>query len=273
MKKQLSFFDTIRISLFDFKSYVKFLDMPFLKVILNRVIFILLIGIANIAFINKDVEFLNQLNENKQTIFEDINYTNGILNIKNSPTIYTPNDDFILIGDTRDKYEIDNYNNYKTALVLLKDSFIFKEKLNSFEIKYSDILLFNELSGNNTLHKETIFLIIDSLSHLVKHMLYVALPILLIFNYFFVAFASALLATLLSIICTYIIKVKAKFSQVFKLMLFAQTAPYIVISIFDLLAKVNGILFVFPVHLLEIFTLIIFFISMVAIKKNTVKDK
>ena len=273
MKKQLSFFDTIRIALFDFKSYVKFIDVPFLKVILNRIFFVLLISIAHIGFINKDIKFIDELNQNKQNIFEDINYLNGVLDIKNSPTLFTLNNDFILIGDTREQFDINNYSNYKMALVLLKDSFILKNRLNTFEIKYSDILMFNELSKNNSLNKESIFFIIESLSHLIKYLVYIIFPIIMIFNFFFIAFAASVLAMLFALICSSVIKFRVKFSQVYKMMLFAQTAPFLIISVFEIIAKINGVGFVFPTHILEIFTLFIFLISIISVEKNNINKK
>ncbi|HJD00109.1 MAG TPA: DUF1189 domain-containing protein, partial [Candidatus Dwaynia gallinarum] len=119
MKKELGFFETLRISAFDFKSYGKFIDMPFLKVTLNRVLFVFLISLFYVLFLNRDIKILNDFNKSKYEIFEDISYSNGTLHIQNSPVIFKSGD-FLLIGDTREEFNINEfseYDNYKTSVV------------------------------------------------------------------------------------------------------------------------------------------------------------
>lgn len=275
MKREMSFFNTLKISAFDFKSYDKFIDMNAFKVFLNRALFVLLISLVYMVFLNKDIKSIEEFASKKGEIFQDINFSNGNLNISNSPTIFT-NEDFILIGDTRDDFNINNfpeYDNYRTGVILLKDSFIFKHKVNEFKIKYSDVLKVSNISSQDTLSKDEIFLIIDSMYGVFRYLLYSFLPVFMIFNYFFLAFITSFFAMFFSIISRFrTTKHGIKFTHIYKMVLFAQTIPFLIISIFEIIAKVNGVAFVFPINILEFLTIFVFIISMFSIRKKNLKD-
>lgn len=270
MKKELGFFDTIRISALDFKSYIKFTKMPFLKVFLNRVLFVFLISLFYVAFLNKDIKILNDFNRDKQEIFKDISYLNGVLNIENSPIIFKSGD-FLLIGDTRDDFrinEFNDYDNYRRSVVLLKDSFILKNKFREMEIKYSDFFISNLISTKDeVLNKEYIFNLIDLVSKRFQNVIYFIFPLFIIFNYFFLAFLTSFFA----FFCSIITRVRIKFSQVYKMILFAQGTPFLIISIFEIIAKFKNIDVLFPSHILEFLTLSIFLISIFSIKRDNMK--
>lgn len=275
MKRELSFFNTLKISAFDFKSYDKFMDMKAFKVFLNRALFVLLISLVYMVFLNKDIKSLKEFSNKKGEIFQDINFSNGNLNISNSPTTFT-NEDFILIGDTRENFNINDfpeYDNYRTGVVLLKDSFIFKHKVNEFKIKYTDILKMSKITTRDNISKEDIFLIIDSMYGVFRYLLYIFLPIFMIFNYFFLAFITSFFAMFFSIISRFrTTKYGVKFTHIYKMVLFAQTLPFLIISIFEIIAKVNGVSFVFPINILEFLTIFVFIISMFSIRKKNLKD-
>lgn len=270
LKKELGFFDTIRISALDFKSYIKFTNMSFSKVILNRVLFVFLISLLYFSFLNKDIKILSDFNNNKQEIFKNINYSNGVLNIENSPTIFKSGD-FLLIGDTRGGFkvnEFNDYHNYKRSIVLLKDSFILRNKLKEMEIKYSDFLISNLITDKNKeLNKDEIFKMIELISKRFQNVIYIVFSLFIIFNYFFLAFLTSFFAYL----CSIIMRVKIKFSQVYKMILFAQGTPFLIISIFEIIAKYKNINVLFPSHILEFLTLSIFLISIFLMKRDSMK--
>lgn len=270
LKNELGFFETIRISALDFKSYIKFTNMNFLKVVLNRVVFVFLISLFYFGFLNKDIKILNDFNKNKQEIFKNINYSKGILNIENSPSIFKSGD-FLLIGDTRGEFKVSefpDYHNYKRSIVLLKDSFILRNKLKEVEIKYSDFVVSNLITDKNKeLNKDEIFNLIELVSKRFQSVIYVIFSLFLIFNYFFLAFLTSFFA----FFCSIIMRVKIRFSQVYKMVLFAQGTPFLIISIFEIIAKYKNINVLFPSHILEFLTLSIFLISIFSIKKDSMK--
>lgn len=271
LKKDLGFFDTIKISALDFKSYIKFTNMPFLKVFFNRVFFVFLISLFYVVFLNKDIKILKDFNKNKQEIFKDISYLNGVLNIENSPTVFK-SDDFLLIGDTRGEFklsEFNDYDNYKRSVVLLKDSFILKNKLKEMEIKYSDFFISNLITNKDEgLNKDYIFNLIELISKRFQNIIYLIFPVFIIFNYFFLAFLTSFFA----FFCSIIMRVRIKFSQVYKMILFAQGTPFLIISIFEIIAKFKNINVLFPSHILEFLTLSIFLISIFSIKRDNMKN-
>ena len=269
MKKGLNFFETLRISVFDFKSYLKFTNMPFMNVFLNRVLFVFLISIFYIIFLNDDIKFLNDFNSTKHEIFEDINYSNNILNIKNSPTVFS-SDNFLLIGDTRDSFNLEDfpiYSTYNSSLILLKDSFIFKDKSRKFEIKYSDFSVLNLITLNGGLNRESIFEIIESGISYFKYVIYIILPIVMISNFFILAFITSFFG----FACSIITRFRMKFIQVYKMILFAQGLPFLIISIFEIIAKFNRVSFVLPSHILEFLTLLVFLISLFSIRYDAMR--
>lgn len=269
MKKELGFFETLRISAFDFKSYGKFIDMPFLKVTLNRVLFVFLISLFYVLFLNRDIKILNDFNKSKYEIFEDISYSNGTLHIQNSPVMFKSGD-FLLIGDTREEFNINEfseYDNYKTSVVLLKNSFIFKNNLREFEIKYSDFSMIDLVVKDSVFNKDIIFMFIDSITNTFKYLVYVILPLFMIFNFFFLAFLTSFFA----FFCSIITRFRVKFSQVYKMILFAQGIPFLIISIFEIIAKFNNVSVLFPSHILEFLTLTVFLISIFSIKNDKIK--
>lgn len=275
MKRELSFFNTLKISAFDFKSYDKFIDMKPINVFLNRILFVLLISLMYMIFLNKDIRSIKEFSNKKAEIFQDITYSNGMLNISNSPTIFTY-DDFILIGDTREDFNINNfpeYDNYRMGIVLLDDSLIFKHKVNEFKIKYTDILMLSRIGSEASISKDDIFLIIESTYGVLKYLLYIFLPVFMIFNYFFLSFITSFFAMFFSIIGRFkTTKYGIKFGHIYKMVLFAQTIPFLIISIFEIIAKVNNVVFVFPIHILELLTVFVFVISMFLIKRKNLKN-
>ena len=95
----------------------------------------------------------------------------------------------------------------------------------------------------------------------------------MIFNYFFLAFITSFFAMFFSIISRFrTTKHGIKFTHIYKMVLFAQTIPFLIISIFEIIAKVNGVAFVFPINILEFLTIFVFIISMFSIRKKNLKD-
>ena len=80
------------------------MNMSFFRVILERILFVVLISLLYMFFLTEDIRSLKDFNNNKHVVFEDITYSNGILDIKNSPTLFKSNN-FTLIGDTREDFE------------------------------------------------------------------------------------------------------------------------------------------------------------------------
>ena len=204
--------------------------MDNLKVFLNRFIFVFLICLIYLVPFKKNVEIIKDLNTNKQNIFEEINYSNGILNIKNSRIVFTSGD-FILIGDTRDNFnekEFKDVDSYKTAVYFLKNSFVVRQGLKEVEFKYGDLI-------KMSFSKTDVFAIVTS-----------------VFAFMF----------------SIIMRFRFRFSQVYKMILFAQGVPFLIISIFDLISIFNGTVFVYPSHILQFLTLTLFLITMFSIKKD-----
>ncbi len=271
--KEHGFFNTLKVSCFDFKKYSIFLNMKGSRVIFNRIIFVLIISIFYIVSFTKIVGGFEEFNNNKETIFEDITFSNGVLNISNSPVIFKPSEfkgnEFLLIGDTRDDFNLKNYSDYdlyKKALVLTKDSIIFKNRLNEINLKYSDFNIITPGITEATITKDIFFNFIGNLTPVLKYMIYLILPMSKVIDYFLFAFITSLFA----FICSIISRFRASFFQIFKIILFAQTMPYIVISIFDIISELNGVKVMFPVHILEFLTLLIFVISIYQVKKDII---
>ena len=55
------------------------------------------------------------------------------------------------------------------------------------------------------------------------------------------------------------------------MILFAQGIPFLIISIFEIIAKLNNVSVLFPSHILEFLTLMVFLISIFSIKKDKIK--
>ena len=271
MKKEDSFLSTLHISAFDFKKYTVFLGMKPSKVILNRIIFVLCISIFYFISFHKNIKQVEEFNLIKQSIFEDISYSNGILNIKNSPvtfksTVFKDNG-FLLVGDTRDEFNINNVSEYRyhrDAIVLTKDSITVKSRLRETTFKYSDFEALGVIPKGTTINKEMFFSLIDVGTKVLKYISYIIFPISKVFDYFLYGFIISLFAFL----CGYIIRFRASFGSIYKMILFAQTLPYLIISIFDIISEINGIKVMFPLHILEILTLFIFLRSAYLIKKD-----
>lgn len=258
LKKSVGFFESIKISVFDFKSYLKFVEMDNAKVFLNRFIFVFLICLIYLVPFTKNVEIIKDLNMNKQNVFEEINYSNGVLNIKNSPTVFTSND-FILIGDTRDNFnekEFKDVDSYKTAIYLLKNSFVVRQGLKEIEFKYSDLV---KLSFSKT----DVFRVIEVFNQAAK-MSFILVPFARTIRYFVFAVVTSVFAFMFSIIMRF----RFRFSQIYKMILFAQGVPFLIISMFDLISIFNGTTFVYPSHILQFLTLTLFLIAMFSIKKD-----
>ncbi len=269
MKKGLKFFETLYIAIFDFKSYLKFVNMPFLSIILNRIAFVFLISVFHVIFLSRDIKSIDDFNKAKYEVFEDISYSNNTLNIKNSPTLFST-EDFILVGDTRENFDLSesqSYSEYRNSLVLLKNSFIIRNGTKKIEIKYSDFYVLNLVSLNGEIGKNEIFEIIDMFTSYFKYAIYIILPISMIINFFIMAFVTSFFA----FFCAIITRFKMKFIQVYKMILFAQGTPFLIISIFEIIAKFNGIRFAFPSHILEFFTLLIFLISLFSIRYDAIR--
>ena len=265
MEEKLKFFETMYISIFDFKSYTKFMNMKFSRVFLNRVLFVLLISVFYVIASMNDIRILSKLDSVKQEIFQDINYSDGILNISNSP-IEFKYIDFALVGDTREEVNVNdilnNYNGYKNIIVLSRDTLILKSGFNKLELKYADFSTVN-------LNKETILFFISTLLNMLKYVLYIVLPSVMIFDFFFVALITSLLAFLFSILFRF----KSSFSQVYKMILFAQGVPFLIISIFQIIARLNNVNIILPGYILQSLTIMIFLISLFSIIKNRIVKK
>ncbi|AID43959.1 hypothetical protein SFBM_0014 [Candidatus Arthromitus sp. SFB-mouse-Japan] len=271
MKKEDSFLSTLRIAMFDFKKYTVFLGMKPSKVILNRFIFVLLISVFYFMSFHKNIKQVEEFNNNKQEIFEDISYSNGVLNIKNSPVIFKSNvfreNNFLLIGDTRDEFNINDFSDYsyhRDAIVLTKDYVIIKNGLREITLKYSDLVSFGVIPKDIVVNKEMFFSSFDIVVRVLKYVSYIIFPLSRVFDYFLYGFIISLFA----FICGYIIRFRASFGSIYKMILFAQTIPYLIISVFDIITELNGIKVMFPLHILELLTLFIFLRSVYLIKKD-----
>ncbi|BAK80576.1 DUF1189 family protein [Candidatus Arthromitus sp. SFB-rat-Yit] len=271
MKKEDSFLSTLYISTFDFKKYTVFLGMKPSKVVLNRIIFVLCISIFYFISFHKNIKQVEEFNATKQSIFEDISYANGSLNIKNSPVTFKSSvfkdNSFLLVGDTRDEFNINNVSDYsyhRDAIVLTKDYMIVKSRLRETTFKYSDFEALGIIPKDMAINKDMFFSLIDIGTKILKYISYVIFPLSKIFDYFLYGFIISLFAFL----CGYIIRFRASFGSIYKMILFAQTLPYLIISIFDIISEINGIKVIFPLHILEILTLFIFLRSTYLIKKD-----
>ena len=120
---------------------------------------------------------------------------------------------------------------------------------------------------DSVLNKDIIFMFIDSITNTFKYLVYVILPLFMIFNFFFLAFLTSFFA----FFCSIITRFRVKFSQVYKMILFAQGIPFLIISIFEIIAKLNNVSVLFPSHILEFLTLMVFLISIFSIKKDKIK--
>ncbi len=258
LKKNSFFFENIKISIFDFKSYTKFAEMSGKKVFFNLFIFVFLISLFYLVPFSKDFEVFKELNLKKEEIFHDINYSDGILNIKNSPTVFSHNN-FILIGDTRDTFNKTEYkeaDNYRNAIYLLKNSFIVKQGIKEVEINYRDL-------AKVSFSKNDVFYIINVLSGVSKIGVNLV-PFIRTIRYFVYAFISSLFAFLFSTMMRF----RYKVSQVYKMELFAQSVPFLIISIFDIISLFNGNMFMYPTHILQFLTITLFLMSLFSIKKE-----
>lgn len=273
--KEQGFLNTLKIAAFDFSKYEVFLKMRSSRVLLNRILFVLIISIFYVVSFNKNFKQIEEFNQVKQELFEDITFSNSVLNISNSPVVFTPSvfktNEFIFIGDTRDEFNINDYSDYDTyrrALILTKDSLIFKNRLNEISLKYSDIMFLNTSGSNDVVTKDMIFSIIDSVTNFLRYTVYIVFPISMIFDYFLFAFITSLFAFMFIIVSRF----RASFPQIYKMILFAQTVPYLIISIFEIISDVNGVRTIFPVHILEFLTLLVFIVSIYSIKRNKIKN-
>lgn len=263
MKKNLFFFENIKISIFDFDSYRKFAEMSGWKVFLKFFIFVFLISIFYLVPFSKDFEVFKELNLNKEKVFYDINYSDGVLNIDNSPTVFSHNN-FILVGDTRDSFnrtEFKEADNYRSALFLLKNSCIIKQGLREVEIKYSDI-------AKVSFSKNDVLYFIEVLSNVSKTG-FILIPLMKIIKYFI----FALISSVFGFVFANGMRFKYRISQIYKMMLLAQSVPFLIISIFDLISLFNGSMFIFPTHILQFLTLILFLINLFLIKKDNLMKK
>lgn len=273
--KEQGFLGTLKIAAFEFSKYEIFLKMKGSRVLLNRILFVLIISIFYVVSFNKSFKQLEEFNQSKYQLFEDITFSNSTLNIQNSPVIFTPSvfksNEFIFIGDTRDEFNINEYSEYDTyrrALILTKDSIIFKNRLNEITLKYSDIMFLNSPGEGEVITKDMFFNSIEVVTAFLKNAIYIVFPISMIFDYFLFAFITSLFAFMFMMVSRF----RASFSQVYKMILFAQTVPYLIISIFEIISDANGIRTIFPVHILEFLTLLVFIISMYSIKRNQIKN-
>lgn len=246
--RKMNFFVRVYKSITNFDTYTQFASEPISKAIKYFLILVLIFSIiVTIVYVgsfkSKASEGAKYLREN----IEDINFNNKKFSYNNDEySIYNEEGNIvpIIIVDTSDEPNIEEYKNkvklYKFGFILLKDDiiiFISTEGIdNQFTtMSYSDYGIENMSKDEilDTFNSPTLYIILAIMMFFIE---FVEYAIYILLN----AIALAVMGQLISII----LRLRMKFSETYKMGLYALTLPTLLDLIYIIVNNITG--FVIP---------------------------
>ncbi len=277
--KETSFFRNFKKSICDFEKYPEMASKPYavaIKYIMILLsIFTLIITTVSIYKISKELNKGISYFENE---FPDVSYSDGKLQVASEETIRieTKNDAAkLIIVDTKDilEEEINAYTKeiekYDTGLILLKDKLIINMKNGTLNYSYEDLLKNYNIQNMTKQDMLSYF----KGSNLV--MIYLGMCIINYIYLFIVYFANVLIDALMLAVMGYItsllLRLRLRFSALFKVGIYSLTLPIVLNLIYILVQAFTG----FTIKYFEIMYIAIAYIYVVTtilmIKSDLIK--
>lgn len=246
--RKMNFFVRVYKSITNFDTYTQFASEPISKAIKYFLILVLIFSIiVTIIYVGS---FKSKVSEGAQYLrknIEDINFNNKKFSYNNDEySIYNEEGNIapIIIVDTSDEPNIEEYKNkvklYNFGFILLKDDiiiFISTEGIdNQFTtMSYSDYGIENMSKDEilNTFNSPTLYIILAIIMFIIEFIEY---AIYILLN----AIALAVMGQLIAMI----LRLRMKFSETYKMGLYALTLPTILELIYIIVNNVTG--FVIP---------------------------
>lgn len=246
--RKMNFFVRVYKSITNFDTYTQFASEPISKAIKYILILVLIFAIIIstiyvVAFKSKVSEGAKYLKEN----VEDINFNNKILSYNNDKcSIYNEEGSVvpIIIVDTSETPNIEEYKDkvklYNYGFILLRDKmmiFIMSDNTeNQFTtVSYSDYYIEN-------MNKEEILESFDNIT--IYIFLAITLFIVQFTQYFIYIMLNAVMLAIMGQIVAIILRLRMKFSETYKMGLYALTLPTLLELIYIIVNNVTG--FVIP---------------------------
>ncbi|GIM29375.1 hypothetical protein CPJCM30710_20410 [Clostridium polyendosporum] len=225
MKKDNNFFRQFIKAIIDVKYYINFNKESVGRAILYLLFMSLLLG--TIKSIRPIYDYNYELNKASQELQKnniDFYLKNGELYISKSPYIFSDEGNFIFIDTTKKASEFDNTslkaydtNNKGNVMFIFKDKMIISQQFReNQEIKYSDL-------GNLEFNKSSAISLINALKWVS-----IFIVLFLIVGMFLGHMFSGLIVGVFALLISAFMKVKLKFSNTYKLSIYALTLPTIV---------------------------------------------
>lgn len=218
MEEKMGFFTKFSKSLYDFKSYISFKKESTGKAFLYLFLMSLLIGLISIirpiyqvnnAFKIGKEEFNNSIQE--------LNFKNGVLEVKSSKPISIMEDSFALIVDTdSEEADPDKIKGYPNAMLFYKDVAYFKSNWKVQQINYDEI-------QNLEINKQDV----NKYIGIMKSVVYVCIAFMPI-GIFIKNMFTALIIALFALVIGAIQKNEQSFGDMYKLSIYALTLPSLV---------------------------------------------
>ena len=228
MNEKISFIKKLKISVTSIKGYKELIKEKLSKAILYSIIFSLIIGVIQgifsfvaIGSIQKTMEKVISSDEFKFT-FQD-----GILNFENSPIKSEEGRNIVYINTNISLEEKDTIRSIvvhkDVSIAILKDGISYRINGEESNFKFSDIPLAGKINNDMVLKSLNIIGIVK----------YIAFISCIIITYI-IFMLNSLMLSVLGLILNAINKLGLDYKNIFKISIYATTAPTIISLIFPL---------------------------------------
>ncbi len=242
--RKMGFFERVYKSIVNFDTYTRFATEPISKAMKYLAILVLLLSIIIttfyiVLFKSKITEGIEYLNEN----IEDINFNNKMFSYNNGEySIYDEEGNIvpIIIVDTSDQPNIEEYKDkvklYNYGFILLRDNItIYVSTAGTDEqfttIPYSDY-------GIENMSKEEI---LNNLSNPTIYVFFAVVMFVVEFvEYYIYILLNAITLAIIGQILAIILRLKMKFSETYKMGIYALTLPTLLELIYIIINATTG---------------------------------
>lgn len=243
--KKMNFFVRVYKAVTNFETYTQFAIEPISKAIKYLAILVLIFSIIVTtiyitSFKSKISQGVSYLKEN----IEDINFNNKTLSYNNGEySIYNDDKNMIpiIIVDTSEEPNIEEYRNkvklYDYGFILLKDKIEMFISTQSDESQFTT-MLYSDYNIDNMSKEE----ILNSINNpIICVYLGIAVSIVEFIQYFIYILLNAVVLAIMGQLFAMILKLRMKFSETYRMGIYALTLPTILELIYIILNNITGL--------------------------------
>ncbi len=243
--KKMNFFVRVYKAVTNFETYTQFAIEPISKAIKYLAILVLIFSIIVTtiyitSFKSKISQGVSYLKEN----IEDINFNNKTLSYNNGEySIYNDDKNMIpiIIVDTSEEPNIEEYRNkvklYDYGFILLKDKIEMFISTQSDESQFTT-MLYSDYNIDNMSKEE----ILNSINNpIICVYLGIAVSIVEFIQYFIYILLNAVVLAIMGQLFAMILKLRMKFSETYRMGIYALTLPTILELIYIILNNTTGL--------------------------------